>query len=115
MSRVKAAPLEESHRTLMHEIHSPRVNGNVSRAERSDGCGGSVESDEMHIDFAMILEGGGDRQAGGERTAEAVDKHIYLLALVFGEGFVNRRAVEVITSDVTFQGYVVSDIRHGVL
>ena len=69
----------------------------------------------MHIDLAVVFESSGDRQASGERTAEAVDKHIYLLALVFGEGFVNRRAVEVVTSDVAFQGYVVSDIRHGVL
>ena len=69
----------------------------------------------MHIDLAVVLEGGGDRQAGGERTAEAVDKHIHLLALEFGEGFVNRRAVEVIASDVAFKRYVVSDIRHGVL
>lgn len=103
MSRVKAAPLEESHRTLMHEIHSPCVNGNVSRTERSDGCGGSIESDEMHIYLAVIAEGGGDRQAGGERPTEGVDKHVYLLALEFGKGFVNRRAVEVVASDVAFQ------------
>ena len=65
----------------MHEIHSPRVNGNMSRAERSDGCVRSIESDEMHIDLAVIIESSGDRQAGGERTAEAVDKHIHFLAL----------------------------------
>ena len=43
----------------------------------------------MHIDLAVVLEGGGDRQAGGERTAEAVDKHIYLLALILGKFLVN--------------------------
>ena len=50
----------------MHQIHGPGVNGDVSRAERSDGCGGSIEAHEMHIDIAVVLEGGGDRQAGGE-------------------------------------------------
>ena len=53
----------------------------MSRAERSDGCGRSIESDEMHIDLAVIFESSRDRQAGGKRTAEAVNKHIHLLAL----------------------------------
>ena len=67
----------------------------------------------MHINFVVVLGHGGDKQAGGERTAEAVDKHIRLLALEFGEGFVNRRAVEVETSDVALKRYVIRDIRHG--
>lgn len=41
----------------------------------------------MYIDLSVILEGCGDRPAGGERPAEAVDKHVYLLALEFGEVF----------------------------
>ena len=57
----------------------------------------------MHIDIAVVLEGCGDRQAGGERTAEAVDKDVDLLALVLGEFAVNCRAVEVIASDVAFR------------
>ncbi len=40
---------------------------------------------------------------GGERAAEAVDKHVYLLALVLGKLLVNGRAVEVIAPDVAFQ------------
>ena len=86
----------------MHEVHCSGVNGNVSCAERSDSCGGSIESHEMHIDIAVVLEGCGDRQAGGEGTAEAVDKDVDLLALVFGEFAVNGRAVEVVASDVAF-------------
>ena len=69
----------------------------------------------MHIDLAVVLGSGGDGQAGGGRIAEAVDKHIHLLALEFGEGFVNRRAVEVETSDVALKRYVVSGFRHGIL
>ena len=112
---VETAPLEESHRTLVDEIHSTGINGDVSRAERSDGCGRSIKSDEMHIDLAVVFESSGYRQAGGEGTAEAVDKHIHLLALVFGKILVNLWAVEVIASDVAFKRYVVSYIRHGVL
>ena len=67
----------------------------------------------MHIDIAVVSESSGDRQAGGERTAEAVDKHIYLFALVLGEFAVDSGAVEVVASDVAFQGYVVSGFRHG--
>ena len=57
----------------------------------------------MHIDIAVVLECSGDRQAGGERTAEAVNKHVDLLALVLGKFLVNGSAVEVIASDVPFQ------------
>ena len=67
----------------------------------------------MHIDIAVVLEGCGDRQAGGEGAAEAVDKDVDLLSLVPGEFAVNGRAVEVVASDVAFQGYVVSCFRHG--
>lgn len=51
----------------------------------------------------MILEGCGNRQVGGEGTAEAVDKDVDLLALVLGEFAVNCRAVEVVASDVAFE------------
>ena len=57
----------------------------------------------MHIDIAVVLEGCGDRQAGGEGTTEAVDKDVDLLALVLGEFAVNGRAVEVVASDVAFE------------
>lgn len=50
----------------MNEVHCPGINGDVSGAERGDGSGGSIEAHEMHIDIAVALEGGGDRQAGGE-------------------------------------------------
>lgn len=43
----------------------------------------------MLIDIAVVLEGCGDRQAGGERTAEAVDNDFNLRALVLGEFAVN--------------------------
>ena len=87
----------------MHQVHSPGVNGDVSRAERSDGCGRSLESHEMHIDIAVVLEGCGDRQAGCEGASEAVDKDVDLLSLVLGEFAVNGRAVEVVASDVAFE------------
>ena len=87
----------------MHEVHCPCVNGDVGRAERSDGCGRGIETHEMHIDIAVVAEGCGDRQAGGEGTAEAVDKDVYLLAIVLGKLAVNGRAVEVVPSDVAFQ------------
>lgn len=87
----------------MHEVHGPGIDGDVGRAERSDGCGRGIETHEMHIDIAVVAEGSGDRQAGGERPAEAVDKYVYLLALVFGKLAVNGRAVEVIASDVAFE------------
>ena len=60
----------------MNALHSTCINGDVSRAERSDGCGKCIKSDEMRIDLAEIFESSGDRQAGGGRTAEAVNKHI---------------------------------------
>ncbi len=51
---VEAAPLEEGHRAFMHEVHCPSIDGDTGRAERSDGCGGSIEAHEMHIDIAVI-------------------------------------------------------------
>ena len=57
----------------------------------------------MHDNIAVVLEGCGDRQAGGEGAAEAVYKDVDLLSLVLGEGFVNGRAVEVDASDVAFE------------
>lgn len=68
-------------RVLQHP--RPRVDGDVSRAERSDGCGGRIEAHEMHIDIAVVLEGSGDRQIGGERPTEVVDKDVDMLTLVF--------------------------------
>ena len=90
-------------------------NDDMRRTELSDGGGGSIEPDKMHIDFVVVLEGCGDRQAGREWTAEAVDKHIYLLTLILGKFLVNLWAVEVISSDVPIKRYVVTGDRHGVL
>lgn len=87
----------------MHEVHSPGINGDVGCAERGDGCSRGVQADEMHIDIAVILEGSGDRQAGGEGTAEAVNKYVDLLALVLGKLLVNGSTVEVVAPDVAFQ------------
>ena len=56
----------------------------------------------MQIDTAVVLEGCGDRQAGGERSAEVVDKDVDLLAFVLGKLAINGRAVEIVVSDVTF-------------
>ncbi len=67
----------------------------------------------MHIDIAVILEGSGDRQAGGERAAEAVNKHVHLLALVVGKCPVNGVAVEVLASDIAFESDVVCCLGHG--
>ena len=69
----------------------------------------------MNADFAVVLEGGGDRQAGGERTAEAVDKDVDLLALVLGKLLVNGSAVEVVASDVAFERYIVSGLRYNLV
>ena len=57
----------------------------------------------MHIDIAVVLEGCGDRQAGCEGPAEAVDKDVDLLTIVLGESAVNGRAVEVVASNVAFE------------
>ena len=73
----------------MHEVHGPGIDGDVGRAERGDGCGGGIETHEMHIDIAVVTEGSGDRQAGGERPAEAVNEDVYPLALVLGKFAVN--------------------------
>lgn len=86
---VQAAPLEEGGGTLVNEVHGTRINGDVSRAERSDGSGGSIETHEMHIDIAVVTEGGRNRQAGGEGAAEAVNKGIDRLAVVLGKYSVN--------------------------
>lgn len=75
--------------------------------KRSDGCSRGVQSDEVDGNIAVIAERRGDRQAGGERTAEAVDKDIDTLTLVLGEGRVNGLSVEVGASDVTFERDVV--------
>ena len=97
----------------MHEVHSAGINGDVSRAERSDGSGGSIETHEMHIDIAVVTEGGRDRQAGSEGTAEAVNKHVDLLAIVLDKLLVNGSTFEVIPSDVAFELNVVCGFRHG--
>lgn len=57
----------------------------------------------MHTDIAVVLESCGDRPAGGEIPAEAVDNDVDLLALVLGEFAVNGRAVEVVASDVALE------------
>lgn len=97
----------------MNEIHAAGINGDVCGTERSDGCGRSIETHEMHIDIAVVTEGGRDRQAGGEGTAEAVDKDIDLLAVVLGEHGINVATVEVPASDVAFELNVVCGFRHG--
>ena len=91
----------------MDEIHAAGINGDVGRTERSDGCGRSIESHEMHIDIAVVAESSGDRQTGGERAAEAVDKPVDLRTLIFGKILVNGRAVEVVPSHVAFKRDVV--------
>ncbi len=80
---------------------------------RKDSGGRSIEAHEMHIDIAVVTEGGRYRQAGGEGPAEAVDKDIDLLALVFGKYSVNIATVEVPASDVAFELNVVCAFRHG--
>ena len=62
---------------------------------------------------AMVAESSGDRQPGGERAAEAVDKPVDLLTLIFGKFLVNGRAVEVVPSDVAFKRNVICGFRHG--
>lgn len=60
----------------------------------------------MHFDIAVVAERFGDRQAGGERIAEAVNENIYLLAVAFGKLAVKGYA-EVVPSVVAFDCYVV--------
>lgn len=109
---VETAPLKERHRALMHEVHSPGIHRDMGGTERSDGGGRGIETHEMHGDIAVVLERSGDRQAGGERAAEAVDKDIDALTLVCCEGCVNGLAVEVRASDVPFEGDVVCGFGH---
>ncbi len=97
----------------MHKVHGSCINGNVCRAERSDGCGGGIEADEMHGDITVVAERCGDREAGGERAAEGVDKHVDLLAVVLGKCPVNFGAVEVLAPNVAFESDVVCCLGHG--
>ena len=69
----------------------------------------------MHIDIAVVLEGSGDSQAGGEGPAEAVDEDVDGFTLVLGEGAVNGRAVEVGAPDVTFELNIIGRFRHGII
>ena len=46
--------------TLVNEVHAAGINGDVGGAERSDGSGRSMETHEMHIDIAVVTEGGRD-------------------------------------------------------
>lgn len=80
---------------------------------RMDSGGRCLVSDEMHPHIAVVAEGGRDRQAGGEGTAEAVDKDTDLLAVVFGEHGVNVATVEVPDPEVAFELNVVCGFRHG--
>ncbi len=73
----------------MLHVHLPRVNWDVNRAKRSDGCGGSVENNETHIDIAVVFEGGGDRQAGGKLPAELVIRTFTCLSTFFASSFIN--------------------------
>ena len=104
---VETAPLKEGGRTLVDDIHSAGINGDVSRAERSDGYDRSIESDEMHIDLTVFFGSSGDRQAGGEGTSEGVNEDVYILALVLDDGGVNGGTVEVIASEVALERDVV--------
>ncbi len=87
----------------MHKVHGSCINGDMRRTERSDCCGGSIESDKMHVDIAVVAERCGNGEAGGERASEGIDKHIDLFAVVLGKLAVNGSAVEVVPSDVAFQ------------
>lgn len=43
---------------------------------------------------------------------KGIDKHVGLLAVVFGEFTVNSSAVEVATSDVAFESFVICGFSH---
>ena len=91
----------------MHEVHGAGIHRDVSGTQGGNRGGRGIEAHEMHVDIAVVLEGCGDRQAGGEGPAEAVDKYVDGLTLVCGEGRVNGLAVEVGASDVPFERDIV--------
>ena len=97
----------------MDEIHTSGINGDVGRTERSDGCGRSIESDEMHRHISVVAEGGRDGEAGSERATERVDKDVDALALVFGKHGIKVATVEVEAPDVAFERNVICGLRHG--
>ncbi|MDD6832198.1 MAG: hypothetical protein PUE80_03445 [bacterium] len=53
-------------RALVDEVHGVLVNGDMSRAERSDGCGGRIHADEVNADLAVILESSGNGERGAK-------------------------------------------------
>lgn len=77
--------LEQIHRAFEDEIHSPGINADVIRYERSYGCAKSIEIDEVDTDIAVVYERGRDLQTGGEQAAEGVNKHVDRLARMFGK------------------------------
>lgn len=105
-------PPEKDHRTFMHEIHHSGINGDTSRFERSDGCGRDIEANEMNADIAIQIEGLKDRQPGGERAIEGVNKHVDRLARMFGKRLVNGLAVEVGPVNVAFKLNVICCLSH---
>ena len=66
----------------------------------------------MHIDIAVVLEGCGDGEACSERATKRIDMDVAALALVLGKHGINVATVEIETSDVAFERYVVSGLRH---
>ena len=100
---IEASPFKERRRTLVDEVHSVLVNGDVSRAERSDGCGGSIHADEVNADLAVVLESSGNGERGGKVAAERVNQHVHFLAGILGEDVIDIISVKVGTADEAFQ------------
>ena len=109
---IEASPFKERSRTLVDEVHGVLVNGDMSRTERSDSCGGSIHADEVNADLAVVLESSGNGESGGKVATERVNQHVHFLAGILGEDIIDIIAVKVGTADEAFQVKIVLSLRH---
>ena len=97
---------------LMHEVHAVLVNEDALCAHGCYGCCRRVHSGEMHSHSAVVLEAPRHAQGSTYRSAEAVDKHVDILALVLRELVVHIVGIEIVSADISFQFYQIILSHH---
>ena len=96
----------------MNEVHSHGINGNVSRAERSDGGSTGVHSHEMDGNVRVVFERRGDAQGGSHGAAEGVNEDVNRLADLLSKHIVDIVTVEVGAADEAFEVEVILSGSH---